>query len=244
MLRRCLREATLLALLLCAMLPRTADCAPAFAEETLHYRIRIGVVSAGEATIATRPVQRAGEPPAVEIRLTVRSSGLLSALYPIRDRITSRAAADDLRTLALDRRIREGRRREVDHWVVDHDRGLARERGGRQVTVPTGVHDILSFLWKLRGTDLAPADTLSLPVLLGQGVARMHVAVGEHREVEVPAGRFRCVPVRPGLDEPVDPAGDASMLIEFGVEQPRWPVRIGVQLPIVGRASVELVRVE
>jgi hypothetical protein len=234
----------LLALILWAMLPRIADSAPPAMQETLHYRIRIGVVSAGEATIVTRPVQRAGEPPSVEIRLTVRSSGLLSALYPIRDRITSRAAADDLRTLALDRRIREGRHREVDHWLVDHGRGLARERGGRQTTVPAGVHDVLSVLWKLRGTDLAAGDTLSLPVLLGHGVARMHVAVGEHREVEVPAGRFRCVPVWPGLDEPVDPSGEASMLIEFGVDRPRWPVRIGVQLPIVGRALVELVGVE
>ncbi|MEZ4386325.1 MAG: DUF3108 domain-containing protein [Candidatus Krumholzibacteriia bacterium] len=208
--------------------------------ETLNYRIRVGPMTAGQATIAARPVALADGPPAVEIRLSVRSSGLLSRLYPVRDRITSWAAQDDLRTLLLDRRIREGRRRLVDHWRVDHARRTARERGGARVPVPAGVHDILSALWRLRTADLAAADTLSLPLLLGSRTARMFVAAGSATDVEVPAGRFRCVPLCPRLGEPAEFDGGSPVLIECSLGPQRWPVRLRLPLPVVGSVSVEL----
>jgi hypothetical protein len=212
-----------------------------FAGETLEYRIRLGPIRAGSATVVTRTAA-IGREGAVEIELSARSDGLLASLLPVRDRITSVAAVGDLRSLRLERRIREGRRKIHDVWTVDHDLAVATDGQGGQVAVPPGIHDILSVLWRLRAVALAPGDTVTLPVLVAGRATRLNVTVGPEREVEVPAGRFRCLPLCPGLERivPFDPHGPLVIDLAVGATGP--PVRISLDLPVAGRARFELVR--
>jgi len=216
---------------------------PEFAGETLNYRIRVGFVTAGEACITTRLIS-GSRPVALEIRLTARSRGILSALYPIRDRITSRAGADDLRTLTLQRRIREGNRRLHDFWTVDHQLGQAREQHGAQVDVPAGVHDILSALWRLRRDGPAPGVTLQHPLLMGKGVTTMSTVAGQRTENQVPAGRFQCIPLYPTLGDQPAIGPDPTLVVHCSDDTYRWPVKMLLKLPVVGQATIELMSVE
>ncbi len=234
---RCHPGLTLLWLLM-ALTAGAVPTTPDFTGEILQYRIRVGFVTAGEATIATRPGDTHDT---VEIHLTARSSGILSALYPIRDRITSRALRDDFRTLALHRRIREGNRRHHDRWAVDHRRGEAVEQRGARVTIPAGVHDILSVLWRLRSDRPAPGDTLARSVFLGPATSTMTTVAGPPSEVDVPAGHFTCVPLYPSLHGTPRVADDADVIVDCARGPRRIPVRIRLQLPVIGRATVELV---
>jgi len=234
---RCLPGLTLL-WLLASLTAGAAPTDPDFAGEILQYRIRVGFVTAGEATIATRP---GDTPDTVEILLTARSSGILSALYPIRDRIASRALRNDYRTLALHRRIREGKRRHHDRWAIDHRRGEAVEQRGTRVTIPAGVHDILSVLWRLRSDRPAPGDTLARAVFLGPETSIMTAVAGPPTDVDVPAGRFTCVPLYPSLHGTPRVDDDADVIVDCARGLRRIPVRIRLRLPVIGRATVELV---
>lgn len=208
--------------------------------ETLHYRIRTGFVTAGSASLS---VSEHRQPGVIQFRLSARSSGLLDTLYPIRDRITSLARASDLATMGLQRRIREGRRRLNDRWTIDPDRGEARERSGRRVTLAPGSLDILSVLWRLRRGTPAPGDTLRHPIFLGPGPATMTAVVGPRTRAEVPAGVFECLPIYPSLGPAPRVHADADVVLEFSDDPGRLPVRIRVRLPMVGHATAELIGV-
>jgi len=222
---------------LLALLLTTATTAQG---QTMHYRIRTGFVTAGTATFTVSEDRRPG---VLQLQLSARSSGVLDALYPIRDRITSLARDTDLATLGLHRRIREGRRRLADGWTIDPARGQARERSGRRTEGPPRVHDILSVLWRLRADAPAPGDTLRHPLFMGPGLATMTAVVGPRTSVEVPAGSFTCLSVYPSLGDPPRVHPDADVVLEFSDDSRRLPVRIQVRLPVVGRATAELTAV-
>ncbi|MBD3220271.1 DUF3108 domain-containing protein [bacterium] len=221
--------------------PPGVAAGPAPGDETLSYRIRVGPWTAGEVVIAARREEHPVAGPALAIELTARSGRMLSALYPIRDRLTSVAALDDLRCLTATRRIREGRRRLADTWTIDHARGEARDRAGKVVPVPEGVHDVLSALWRLRSIAMAPGDTVALPTLLGGRVASLVVRVGDPRRIRVPAGEFDCLPLYPAVDRVARAGEDARLVIHREVGGARRPALIEVELPIVGRARIEMV---
>lgn len=214
---------------------------PGLADERLEYRIRLGPIPAGEATLLAQAAAGADDERTLLITLSIRSHGLLSALFPIRDRLVSRLRAADLRVLSVERRIREGPRHLRETWQLDHEQELARELGGRQVRVPADVHDPLAALWRLRRVVLAPGDTCSLPLFIGAGATRLHVAAGTPEDVSVPSGTFRCLPLAPSLGRPqgFDPA--AGVIIHRRVDGAGVPVLFEVELPIAGRARIELV---
>jgi hypothetical protein len=226
--------------------PRSTAAAVFRSGETLRYRIVIGPLTAGEATLVTRPDTTGRSPGTVTVRLTVRSSGILEAVYPVRDRITSRVTADDCETLLLQRRIREGRRRFTDRWVVDHARGRARELGGDEVATPPGVRDVLAVLWLLRLQGVVARDgavVAPLPVLLGDGVGTLHVAVGPPRAVTVPAGRDTARSVGLTLGAPPRSPTDASLVVDLAQDGAHTPLRARMALPVVGAVQVELTAV-
>ena len=227
-------------------MPRSAAAAVFRSGEMLHYRIAVGPLTAGEATLVTLPDTTGQWPGTVTIRLTVRSSGILEALYPVRDRITSRVTADGCETLMLRRRIREGRRRFSDSWTVDRVGGRACELGGDEVSTPPGVRDVLAALWTLRLRGVAAAEGTvvpTLPVLLGDRVATLHVAVGAPRLVEVPHGRGRARPLGLMLGAPPPSPTDASLVVDLAEDGAHTPLRVRLTVPVVGSVQVELTAV-
>ena len=142
--------------------------------------------------------------------------------------------------IALIRRIREGSYREAGDWMVDHSRGSADDGRGNRVALPPGSHDVFSALLRLRASNLAPGDHVMLPVLLGGAASWLHVRVNAMRDVAVPAGRFRCLTLRPALGGVGPFRHDGEVAVDMAVGGARWPVRVHVRVPVLGGLSVEL----
>lgn len=207
--------------------------------ETLDYRLRLGPVTCGEVEFTSTPTSPTAGTDALALTMTARSRGVLSAIYPVRDRIQAVVAIGDWRGLECRRRIREGSRRLAETWSIDHGRGVAIERDGRRARVPAGVRDLLGSLWALREADLGPGDTLSWPVLISGRTTRLHVRAGQPTRVTVPAGEFDCLPLYPSLGAPPSPTGDGPV-INLDRAAGRRPVRFDITVPVVGRIHVEL----
>ncbi len=227
-----------------ATVPPLLAARPFAVGERLEYRIRLGPVTVGSATLEIRALQASGDRAAYEVRYTARSNRVLAPLYPVRDRITSWADTLDFRSHRLQKRIREGPYHEVRDLRLDHEASEATALDGTVLAIPSRCHDVFSALLRMRASQLAPGSHLEMPVILGGAVASLAVAVApsEHR-VAVPAGAFRCIAVMPNLEGRGPFRHDGPVIVDLGCDGIRPPVRISVRVPIVGRLRAELVEI-
>lgn len=209
--------------------------------ESLQYRIRLGPLVVGSATLTIVGLQRCGDRTVYEVRSTTASNGLLRALYPVRDRIVSWADTLDFRSHRLCKQIREGPYRERSDVRLDHERGVASGRDGVEVPIPVGCHDVYSALLRLRASALAPGTTLRVPVLLGAAASTLRVEAGPRRIVKVPAGEFPCIELQPQLGDEGPFRHEGPVRIDLSEGPRHLPVRIRMRVPVVGQLSVELV---
>jgi hypothetical protein len=220
-------------------LPPLLPQRPFAAGEVLRYRIRLGPLTVGTATLEIMGPRTVAGRSAFEVRALTRSRALISSLYPVRDRIVSWTDTEDYRCHRLIRRIREGSYREAGDWTVDHSRGEADDGRGMRVTLPPGSHDVFSALLRLRASHLATGDQVLVPVLLGGAASWLQIEVGAERDVEVPAGRYRCLVLRPALGGAEPFRHDGEVELDLATGEARWPVRVRMRVPVLGGLTVE-----
>lgn len=221
--------------------PPLMTARPFAAGERLHYRIRLGSLVVGSATLEITGLRRCGDRSAYEFRYTARSNAVLTALYPVRDRIVSWADTLDFRSHRLSKRIREGRHRESCDLRLDHDGAVASSVDGTRLAIPPGCHDVFSALLRLRASSLTSGERVEIPVILGGAVSVLRVLVGEERRVAVPAGDFTCLAVSPQLGGRGPFRHDGPVTVDLSRDARRVPVRISVRVPVVGQLLAELV---
>ena len=223
--------------------PELLPIRPFAVGEQLNYRIRLGPVTVGTATLELVGLQACGERTAYVIRYTARSNRLISAVYPVRDRITSWADTLDFRSHRYDQRVREGTVRVRRDVRIDHALGIASDGDGATLKIPPGCHDVFSALLRLRASRLEPGTTVSVPVIMETEVVALDVSVGPYGRVKVPAGEFPCIEVIPllGNEEPIHHEG--TVVIDLSRDERCLPVRIRLRVPVVGYLSVELTEI-
>ncbi len=225
-----------------AMLPLLPQ-RPFAVGERLEYRIRLGPVTVGSATLEIAGRQDCGASIAYVVRYTARSNRALAALYPVRDRITCWADTLDFRSHRLRKRIREGSYREAWDLRLDHAAGRATNSDGRHLAIPPGCHDVFSALLRLRASQLAADAQVTIPVILGGAVSSMRVQVAGEEQVTVPAGSFRCLVLVPQLGGQGPFRHDGKVTVALSQDARRLPVRVSVKVPVVGRLRAELVEI-
>lgn len=208
--------------------------------EQLNYRIRLGPVTVGTATLELVRLQACGDRTAYVVRYSARSNRLISSVYPVRDRITSWADTLDFRSYRYTQRIREGQVRFKRDVQLDHAAGMARSSVGDSLQVPPGCHDVFSTLLRIRASCLEPGTTISVPVLMETEAVAFAVSVGPLGRVNVPAGEFPCIEVIPQLGNEGPIRHEGTMTIDLSRDGRCLPVRIRMRVPVVGYLSVEL----
>jgi len=219
------------------------DRPPPTTLESLHYRIRLGPITVGTASLETVGLVEVAGRGCTIIRYTARSGPLLGTVYPVRDRITSLVDTLDFRCHHLNKNIREGTYREHRRWELDHDHGLASDQQGIRCPIVPGTHDVFSALQRLRHHLPAPDQVLRLPVFLGGASDTLHIIVGEPRVIEGPLGTFSTLPLKPILGGEGPFQHEGPVIIDITRDRGRWPARIAVQVPVVGRLVIELTRI-
>lgn len=220
--------------------PELLPARPFAVGEQLNYRIRLGPVTVGTATLELVGLQTCGQRTAYIMRYTARSNRLISSVYPVRDRITSWADTLDFRSHRYTQRIREGQDRFNRDVLLDHTAGLAISSEGDSLAIPPGCHDVFSALLRIRASRLDPGATVSVQVIMAAQTAVLDVSVGPLGRVKVPAGEFPCIQVIPLLGNEGPIRHEGPMTIDLSRDGRGLPVRIRMRVPVVGYLSVEL----
>lgn len=218
---------------------------PSLVGENLEFRIRWGVVPAGEASLR---VIDAGDG-RLTFRAEARSLPYIDTIYPVRDTIESTLLLDGSRVLRYFKRSKEGHGQEREEEVLfDTAQGTARRfRAGKPpktLLVPPGVQDPLSCFYYYRSLDLPADQETRFDITDGSKLTTGTVRIIGREEVETPAGVFRCVIVEPkveGIGGIFRKSPGARILIWLSDDGWRRPVKLQSKV-VIGHFTAELVR--
>ena len=179
--------------------------------EDLLFAIKWGVVKAGYSTLTLPNAETIHGKSYLHIVSEARSSGVVDAIFRVRDRNESWIDAEARSTLKYSKRIREGKYLVDEKVEIDPVAGRFKETSYRidknrheeaQGDVPSNVLDILGSLYHIRVQSLDVGQEFTMDVHSGEKVYPLVVSVKRRETVKVKAGRFDCFVVEPHLKSP------------------------------------------
>lgn len=176
---------------------------PAFQiPEVLNYDLTWTGIKAGEASLAVRE-----DGDGIRIISTARSAKWVSVFYVVDDRVESSVVKNGAAPvigppLHYLLRLREGRHRKNKEVIFDVKKAKAvyidhLDKEKKEFTVPAVVFDPLSSFYYLRTLKLEVGKPVYVTVFDSKKVWNVEVQVLRKERVEVPAGRFDTILVRP-----------------------------------------------
>lgn len=218
-------------------------------QESLEFGIQWGVISVGKADMQAKHLELFNGTPTVRLIAVANSNGFCDAFYKVRDVNESWIDARDFSSLGYVKRLREGNFFR-DEWVLydyPHLAFLSRttNREGnyavRVGTVPGRVQDILSSLYFIRTKPLKVGDEIVMDVNTRE-TWPLVVKVLRREEVDVPAGRFKCIVVQPFLrKEGIFIQKGKNLQVWLTDDDRRLPVRMSVEV-FFGHVTASLLR--
>ncbi|MGH9381025.1 MAG: DUF3108 domain-containing protein [Thermoanaerobaculia bacterium] len=214
--------------------------------ERLEYRIRWSGIPVGSATME---VGLGPEPWLVEMRSTADSLPVIDLIYPVEDRVVSRAVTSSLRAKSYRKVSREGPRHEHREILFDHTNGAAGTViDGKRIPylpVPKDVLDPLSAIYAYRLHPAPEGNPPELPVTDGEKLITARMRIRGLERVTTPAGTFDTVVVEPqieGLGGIFRRSPNAK--IHLWITRDRWRRLVKMETKVaIGSVAVELTEV-
>ncbi len=207
--------------------------------EKLVFDITYGPISAGEATLEVQEVIEFNGRRCYRIESRTNSNRFFSAIYKVRDRVSSYIDVEHLYSLYFYKRLREGDFRRTVEVVFDHQEGKALYADGQEFPVVPGVQDVLSAFYFVRNLDLAPGKIFSVPAHTSRKSYDLKVLVHGRETVKTEAGKFECFVVEPVLQGEGLFKHEGKLTLYLTDDAYRLPVMIKTKVP-VGTIDVEL----
>lgn len=175
----------------------SAGVLPSFGSgERLTFDVYYGPIKAGRAQMEVGSMRTLRGRECLLLSSTARSGSLVSAFFPVEDRVESWLDLDELRPLRFEKHLREGSYqcdRVMDYY---YDEGVARSEDGT-VGITDRTQDALSSLYWVRTLDLEPGTSFQLTSTASRSVYDLKVDVTRREHLKTPAGEFDCILVEP-----------------------------------------------
>jgi hypothetical protein len=206
--------------------------------EAATYQVKLGGISVGSGSMSVIGLQTVRGQQTFHTVMTLRGG---NALVRVNDRFESWIDTDGLFSRRFHQNQHEARfRRNRTYDFFPEDRTFRRENG-QTGTLPTNQPlDDLSFIYYARTLPLDPGATYSLPRYFKADGNPVVLQVLRRETIEVPAGRYRTIVVRPVIrtDGMFGEGGRAE--VYFSDDEHRIPVLIRSRVPVVGSLSMHL----
>jgi Protein of unknown function (DUF3108) len=206
--------------------------------ESATYQVKLGAISVGSGSLAVTGLQTVRGQQTFHTVMTVRGG---NSLVRVNDRFESWIDTDGLFSRRFHQNQHEARfRRNRTYEFFPEERTFRRENG-QTGTLPTSEPlDDLSFIYFARTLPLEPGATYTLPRYFKADGNPVVLQVLRRETVQVPAGRFRTIVVRPIIrtDGMFGEGGRAE--VYFSDDEYRIPVLIRSRVPVVGSLSMHL----
>lgn len=222
---------------LLAAAPATSVTGVLPAQESLSYDIEWRLIYAGSAH-----VNLSQKPTGWQTDVHVESGGLVSKLYKLND--TYRVQYDEglcAASSTLD--AAEGKRHRDTKVTFDAatkkatylERDLINNTVFRSsvIDVPACVQDVIGTLMKLRTLNLAPGQSVKLPISDGKKFVNARVEAQEHEEIKTKLGVFKTTRYEAFLFNGALYTRSARLFVWLTDDARRLPVQIRVRLQFV-----------
>ena len=226
--------------------------------EKLTFKVRYGVIKAGEATMEVKDKVPIGNREAYEIISTARSTGTFDFFFKVRDRVESYIDTQGLFSWKFNKKLREGSYK--FDLLVDYDQYNGKalidmirynddepltidKKENFTVKIPPYVLDILAAFYYVRTQKLR----LGIPIYLtnhdNKKVYDLRVIVQKRETIKVKAGKFKCIMVQPQLRGEAIFKQKGELWVWLSDDQYKIPVQMKSAV-FVGSITTELTKIE
>jgi hypothetical protein len=208
--------------------------------ENLEFRVRYGVVVAGSSRMGVDDTVRINGNLCYKIVTEAYSSKFFSTFFKVEDQVVSYADKAGLFSWFFEQHLREGRYK-ADRWAQYNQReNLVYTHKKDTLKVPPYVNDILSSFYFVRTQNLVVGDTLYIQNHANKKIYPMAIIVHGKENIEVKAGKFRCVIVEPVVTEGGLFKHEGKLTIWFSDDEKKIPVQMKSKVSFLGSITAEL----
>jgi hypothetical protein len=213
--------------------------------EKLHYSVYWSGIKAAEATLEIKPMDFADGAPAWHFMMTAKTTGIAAAIYPLQDRMNSRAAADMTRALNYIEHSRKRFSESTLSITFDWDAHTAhtvKKNKQRTVELKPGAFDPLSIFYFFRMQKLGEGVVLSRPVADRKRCISGVAHVRERQTIHSGGREWDTWLVEPDLRQiegVYEKHPDARMQIWVSADERRIPVKVTSKVTL-GSFTAEL----
>ncbi|MDA1045193.1 MAG: DUF3108 domain-containing protein, partial [Verrucomicrobia bacterium] len=149
--------------------------------EELVYRVYWGWIPVGKSRIVTRWVEKDGKRYIAIVHRT-RSSSVISAIYPVNDRLESIVDPDTFLPAKFSKNLHEGRHRYHETTWFDHPKKEAhwvsfRKQTEKTYAIKADTRDMLCFLYYIRSMKMAEGNVVKAEVMADEKLYDLEVNV-------------------------------------------------------------------
>jgi len=208
--------------------------------ENLNFRIRYGPVVAGTSRMGVDDTVRVQGHWCYKIVTEAYSNRFFSVFFKVEDQVISYMDKRGLFTWHFEQHLREGRYR-ADRWAkYNQPENLVYTHRNDTLKVPPYVNDILSSFYFVRTQKLVVGDTIFIQNHSDRKIYPMAVLIHRKENIEVKAGKFKCVVVEPIVMEGGLFKHEGQLTIWLSDDQLKIPVQMKSKVSILGSITAEL----
>lgn len=208
--------------------------------ENLEFRIRYGPIVAGSSRMGVDDTVNIDGNMCYKIVTEAYSNRFFSVFFKVEDQVIAYADKEGLFSWFFEQHLREGNYK-ADRWARYNQReNLVYTHNQDTLKVPPYVNDVLSSFYYVRTFDLQVGDTLYIQNHANKKVYPMAVIVHGRENVEVKAGKFRCLIVEPIVTEGGLFKHEGKLKIWFSDDEKKIPVQMKSKVSFLGSITAEL----
>lgn len=167
-----------------------------------------------------------GGNPALQVISLTETNSFFDHLYSVRDRVELQLNPQTLTLQYMVRNLREGGYRRRDTTTVDPEAGLIHAKRGT-VEADGPVYDPVGAIYYMRTLPLTVGDEVHLTIFDGRHLRLIAVRVVGVERIQVPAGEFECLVLKPApLDQRKLTGADGLLHLWLTMDASRIPVRV------------------
>lgn len=203
--------------------------------EQLNFKLYLEFILGGNASMRVEGEEMVDGKSCYRLVSEAHSTPTVDLFYKVRDRIESLRDTHSGFSRRYVKRLREGKWEEdkVVEYKPEMGQVLLTRKPGQQpetLAVSRPVYDILNAFYQVRFQRLDVGSSIFLDVHDIDKAYRLEVKVLRKEEIQVPAGRFKCILIEPMLQSAGIFRREGSVLIWLTDDHLRLPVMMASKL--------------
>jgi len=222
--------------------------------ELLEYRLHIGMLTAGEATMSILPdIERRNGRPCYRIDVYGKTTGLADFLYSVKDNWGTYYDTASLVPHQFYRNIQEGRYRKYEVVDFDHqnekakvttlDKHTFKPKETKMYDIPSNIQDLVSGYYYIRTLDFSktqPNDTLQVKAFFDKELFDMKIRFVRREVLKTKLGKINSLVFAPVMPENSIFEGEDAILLWMSDDANKIPLKVRAKMFLVGSVDIDI----